>query len=54
MKQELSIAALCVFLAACTTIAESTGNNQPVGSGVGAGTTGSGSPFPPGGSMHPF
>jgi hypothetical protein len=45
MKQVLSIAALCVFLAACTTMAKSTGNNQPVGAGDGAGTTGS-SPFP--------
>jgi YHS domain-containing protein len=43
MKQAISIAALCVFLAACATMAESTGNNPPTGSSIGAGGSGSNS-----------
>jgi ribosomal protein L24E len=40
MKLTISIATLCVFLAACTVTAASTGNDQPTGSSAGAGRSG--------------
>jgi ribosomal protein L24E len=41
MKRTISIAALCVFLAAHATVAESSGSNQPAGSSIGADGSGS-------------
>ena len=40
MKQTISIAAFCVFLTACVTVADAAGNNQPAGSSIEAGGSG--------------